>query len=248
MNEYAKFSQVYDVFMNEELYEKWAVYLKRLFSQYGISPRTVLDLGCGTGRLAKIMHREGYDVIGVDLSEDMLSIARGGSVSGECPMYLHQDITKLDLYGTVGAVYSTFDTINHLTGKEDLEKCFERVSLFTEPEGIFVFDVNTLYKYKNVLDGQAYTFDNKNYYCVWQSEYDDSESLCQFDITFFKYNNNGLYKKYHEIIFERYYPQDYIVRELQKNGFEEMKILDGDTFKKAHKTSQRLIFAARKKK
>ena len=129
MQSYEALGKVYDRLGDEVDYPAWADYFEAAFARYGIAPELVLDLGCGTGKMTIELSRRGYDMIGVDGSAEMLSgaYARKFEAGAENVLFLQQDMRELELYGTVGAVVSTLDCVNYLTGDGDLEKCFSLV-------------------------------------------------------------------------------------------------------------------------
>ena len=155
MEAYTSFAQVYDTFMDNIPYEEWGAYIVSLLREYGISDGLVLDLGCGTGSMTEVLSGYGYDMIGVDFSEDMLEIAlEKRDASGHDILYLLQDMRSFELYGTVRAVVSVCDCVNYLLEEQDLTETFRLVNNYLDPGGIFIFDLNTEYKYRELL-GEA---------------------------------------------------------------------------------------------
>lgn len=147
MEAYTSFAAVYDTFMDNIPYEEWKSYLKELLKEYGVQDGLVLDLGCGTGTMTELLAADGYDMIGVDNSEEMLEIAREKQIkSGHEILYLLQDMREFELYGTVGAVFSICDSLNYITEPEELKQVFRWVNNYLDPGGIFIFDFNTEYK------------------------------------------------------------------------------------------------------
>lgn len=159
MEAYSGFAEVYDLFMDNVPYEEWSHYLMQILKNNGITDGLVLDLGCGTGKITRLLSKAGYDMIGVDISEEMLSIAR--EQESEDILYLHQDMRDFELYGTVKAVVSICDSMNYITEEEDLLTVFRLVNNYLDPGGIFVFDLNTIYKYKEIL-GETTICENHN--------------------------------------------------------------------------------------
>ncbi len=152
MDAYTSFAAVYDTFMDNIPYEEWKSYLEELLKEYGVQDGLVLDLGCGTGTMTELLAADGYDMIGVDNSEEMLEIAREKQIkSGHEILYLLQDMREFELYGTVGAVFSICDSLNYITEPEELKQVFRWVNNYLDPGGIFIFDFNTEYKYREVL-------------------------------------------------------------------------------------------------
>lgn len=152
MNEsYTSFAQVYDMFMDNVDYSAWSKYLIQLLKEYQVEDGLVLDLGCGTGNMTELLAEEGYDMIGVDNSEDMLEIAsEKRAESGLNILYLLQDMREFELYGTVKAVVSICDSINYILEEDDLREVFSLVNNYLDPKGMFIFDLNTKYKYEQM--------------------------------------------------------------------------------------------------
>ena len=152
MNEsYTSFAQVYDMFMDNVDYPAWSKYLIQLLKEYQVEDGLVLDLGCGTGNMTELLAKEGYDMIGVDNSEDMLEIAsEKRAESGLNILYLLQDMREFELYGTVKAVVSICDSINYILEEDDLREVFSLVNNYLDPKGMFIFDLNTKYKYEQM--------------------------------------------------------------------------------------------------
>ena len=149
MGAYEKFAQVYDLFMDNIDYEEWADYLEDRLKEYGVKDGLVLELGCGTGSMTELLAEKGYDMIGVDNSEDMLEIAMEKRIeSGHDILYLLQNMQEFELYGTVRAVVSVCDSLNYITDRDELRHVFELVNNYLDPEGIFLFDMNTVHKYR----------------------------------------------------------------------------------------------------
>ena len=152
MEAYTNFAEVYDTFMDNVPYDEWADYIERMLKEYQISDGLVLELGCGTGSMTELLSAKGYDMIGVDNSEDMLEIAMEKRLnSGHDILYLLQDMREFELYGTVRAVLSVCDSVNYVTDEEELQEVFCLVNNYLDPQGIFIFDFNTEYKYREVL-------------------------------------------------------------------------------------------------
>ena len=171
MSGYEAISGAYDVLNSETDYEAWADYIAEVFKRYGSGVESVLDLGCGTGAMTFALHRRGYDMTGVDLSIDMLSVARDRSYDEEIDdiLWLLQDMRSFELYGTVNAVVCCLDGINHLTGKGDISRCFATVHNYLDPDGLFVFDVNTPFKFESFYADNDYILEDDGVTVCWQN-------------------------------------------------------------------------------
>lgn len=250
MNEayFDAFAGVYDAFTENAEYADRAAYITRLLRQSGMTSGTVLDLACGTGSLSVELAAAGYDIIGVDRSGEMLSGARNKlSAAGYDALLLCQDMRELDLYGTVGACVCSLDSINHLTADEDVQTVFDRVALFTEPGGVFIFDVNTLYKHTRILADNAFVFENDAGMLVWQNELCEDNATVNIYIDIFTETPDGRYVRDTEEFSEKAYPADEIAAMLVKAGFDDVRIYADMSFDAPAENEERIYFYARKK-
>ena len=208
MEAYTSFARVYDTFMDNVPYKEWADYLGKILKEYGIDDGLVLDLGCGTGNMTEMLASSGYDMIGVDNAEEMLEIAMEKKVeSGHDILYLLQDMREFELYGTVRAVISACDSVNYITDDEDLTEVFRLVNNYLDPEGLFVFDFNTEYKYREILGEQTIAEDREECSFIWDNYYDEDERINEYELTLFVRDEEQpqLYRKYQEEHFQRAY-------------------------------------------
>ena len=199
MEAYTSFARVYDTFMDNVPYKEWADYLGKILKEYGIDDGLVLDLGCGTGNMTEMLASSGYDMIGVDNAEEMLEIAMEKKVeSGHDILYLLQDMREFELYGTVRAVISACDSVNYITDDEDLTEVFRLVNNYLDPEGLFVFDFNTEYKYREILGEQTIAEDREECSFIWDNYYDEDERINEYELTLFVRDEEQpqLYRKY----------------------------------------------------
>lgn len=246
MSVYADFASCYDRLTDDVPYEKWADYIERLFKKYRVKPELLLDLACGTGSLTKLFCLRGYDVIGVDASPEMLNAAREKCAELENPpLLLSQTMQKLDLYGTVGAVVCSLDSVNYLTDPRALNAAFSRVGLFLEPGGLFVFDVNTEKKLRG-LDGSAFVREAEGVYCVWQSVWDGRGRRCKFYIDLF-FGDGRRYERKSEVHTERAYGIDELFSALSDNGMEPLGAFGELSLRPASPDDDRIFIAARKR-
>ena len=183
---YSSFAEVYDTFMDNVPYEEWAEYLAAILREYGIEDGLVLDLGCGTGSMTKKMAAKGYDMIGVDNSGEMLEIAmEKKEKSGWDILYLMQDMREFELYGTVRGVISACDSVNYITDEKELEQVFRLVNNYLDPKGIFIFDFNTEYKYREVLGNQTIAEDRDDCSFIWENYYYEDQQMNEYELTLF---------------------------------------------------------------
>lgn len=242
---YEIFADFYDELTGNVGYRERAEYILRVLDSFGHDAGLTLDLACGTGSLTLELKKLGVDVYGIDGSADMLSVAlQKASDEGEQILFLCQRMQSIDLYGTIDTCVCTLDSINHLTDARDVKKTFSRVSLFMNQGGIFLFDVNTVYKHKEVLSDNVFVFDTDDVYCVWQNT-PREDSITDISLDFF-IPDGDRYARITEEFSERAYTEDELRQWLQEAGFEVLGVFGDMTLDMPRDTEQRLIFAARK--
>lgn len=243
---YKNFAYVYDKLMYDVDYAAWADYIEEIFKKQGLKPGLVLDLGCGTGSLCMEMAKRGYDMIGIDLSEDMLSCARDkSSAAGLDILYLNQDMTEFELYGTVDAILCLMDSINYVTSKKDVKKVFKLVKNYLNPGGLFIFDINTEYKLENILGNNVFYDVGEDITYIWQNRYDRRSATCEFDLTFFV-KEEDTYRRYEELHLERAYPVEEMKQLIKESGLVLEGVYNDLSFKRRTAKSQRVFFLCRK--
>lgn len=248
MSGYAEFSGVYDVLTQNVDYPQRADYIADLLSRNGVTGGILLDLACGTGTLSVEMAKKGFEVIGVDASGEMLSIAMNNAYEAEQNiLFLCQQMQNLDLYGTINCAICTLDSINHLTEKQDVQAAFDKVSLFMEKDGIFVFDVNTPYKHREILADNSFVYEADGVYCVWQNTLDPETDTVTIDLDIFEEIEPDVYERTQESFCERAYGINELEAMLAKAGFETVAVYDELTYSAPQKNSQRVFITARKK-
>lgn len=248
MEAYTSFAEVYDQFMDNVPYREWADFLQEILQKEGISNGLVLDLGCGTGSMTEELAGRGYDMIGVDNSEDMLEIAmEKRQESGHDILYLLQDMQGFELYGTVRAVVSVCDSVNYVTEKEELEQVFRLVNNYLDPGGIFVFDFNTEYKYREVLGDRTIAENREDSSFIWDNYYYEEEHMNEYELTLFiqEADQKELYHKYQETHFQRAYTLEEIRELLEKSGLRFVAAYEDYTKKAPGKGSERICVVAR---
>ncbi len=243
MQAYTGFAQVYDLFMDNVPYEEWGVYLTGLLQEYGVTDGIVLDLGCGTGKITRLLKARGYDMIGVDSSGEMLGAAMEQETEGI--LYLCQDMRKFELYGTVAAVVSICDSINYILEEDELREVFALVNNYLDPGGMFVFDLNTRYKYETVLGDTVICENREEGSFIWENYYHETEQVNEYDLTFFVREEGELYRKYQETHYQRGYDLGDVKRLLQEAGLEFVAAYDAFTREALRQDSQRIYIIAR---
>ena len=279
MEAYSDFATVYDTFMDETPYEVWGDYVAELIDEYGISrPYTepgsgtesapdaveienteaallqernlVVELGCGTGSFTQIMKKKGYDIMGIDMSPEMLNIARNKAAeAGLDIMYLEQDMRELDLYCTAGTIVSVCDSINYLLEDEDVIETFRLVNNFLYPGGIFIFDFNTLYKYRDVIGDATIAENREDCSFIWDNYYHEEEHINEYDLTIFVRTSGeeDVFRRFSETHYQRGYTVEDMKYYLKEAGLELVTIVDADTHKAPTAESQRIYIVAREK-
>ena len=248
-NFYDTLAPFYDALGERPDYAAWADFYEECFRRYAPARvESVLDLGCGTGNMTLELGRRGYDMIGVDNAPDMLAIAReraGEEGLSARVLLLCQDMCEFELYGTVDAVVSTLDCVNHVTDRKKLSRLFHWVHNYLNPNGIFLFDLNTPYKFENVYADRAYLLEEEGVVCAWQNFYNKKSGLCDFDISLFTEEADGRYVREDIHRRERVYTLTAIKRLLRENGLELLFVAGDFDFSAPKEDTERYYLAAR---
>ncbi len=276
---YTAFAYVYDELMDNVPYDEWAQYLIGLLKENGVESGLVCELGCGTGQMTRRLAEAGYDMIGIDLSEDMLEVAREqeygsyGDItdSERCVgeeltkeealsddtepdriLYLQQDMRSFELYGTVAAVVSICDSMNYITAEEELLQVFQLVNNYLDREGVFIFDLNTEYKYKELLGDTTIAENREDVSFIWENLYDEEKCLNEYCLTLFaKAGTEGededtpLYEKYEEVHLQRAYSLEKVKKLLYEAGLEFVAAYDVLTHELPGPECERMYIVAR---
>jgi len=259
MDVYRDFAGVYDELMDNVPYEQWAGRLDSLIRKYGVSvperdagtvldaeKNLVVDLCCGTGTLAELMYAKGYDMIGVDASGEMLNIAmRKKAESGSEILYLQQDMRELELYSTVGTLFSICDSLNYLLEEEELLAVFSLVNNYLFPGGIFIFDFNTEYKYREVIGDTTIAENREDCSFIWENFYDPEEEINEYDLTVFVREADDRYRRFTETHFQRGYTAETMKGLVERAGMTVVEMADADTGGAVTDSSERVYIVAR---
>ncbi|SCP98315.1 class I SAM-dependent DNA methyltransferase [Anaerobium acetethylicum] len=247
MEAYTSFAKVYDMFMDNIPYTEWAEYVAGLLKEYGVEEGLVLDLGCGTGSLTQILADKGYDMIGIDNSEDMLGIAmEKREETGQDILYLLQDMREFELYGTVKAVISICDSMNYILESDDLKEVFRLVNNYLDPGGVFIFDLNTVYKYSKILGDSTIAENREESSFIWENYYYEDECINEYNLSLF-IREGELYRKYEEMHYQRAYELEEIRRLIEEAGMEFITAYDAFTRNAPRPDSERIYVVAREK-
>ena len=248
-------SELYDVlaphyadFNGDVAYGRMADFVKASFDRhFNGKVSDVLDLGCGSGNMTFPLSALGYSMIGVDASEEMLAEARA-LPEGDRVLWLCQDMRSFELYGTVEGAVCTLDGINHLLTPKDVAACFSLVHNYLVPDGIFIFDVNSPYKFKEIYGNNSYVIENENAFCVWQNFYSPRSGRCHFAVDVFEEGEDGRYDRVSADREEQMYTEKKIRTMLEKAGFTLLSVTDDYTENEPCETTERLTFVARANK
>ena len=285
MEAYTDFAGVYDTFMDDTPYEEWAEYIIGLLKRYGVSDvdalnpdgeedtlseeeqvrkralaaerGVVVDLGCGTGTLTEILADAGYDMIGIDNSQEMLNIALAKKEkSGREILYLLQDMREFELYGTVGAVISVCDSLNYLLEEEEIYETFRLVNNYLYPGGVFIFDFNTVYKYETVIGNTTIAENRDDCSFIWENYYDPEGQLNEYDLTVFVRitdtgiedaddHGSGIFRRFTETHYQRGYTLEQMRSIVERAGMKFVAAIDADTHEEVRTESERIYIVAR---
>ena len=249
MEAYTSFAAVYDTFMDNIPDEEWEKYLKSLLYEYGVREGLVLELGCGTGNMTEILAQSGYDMIGVDNAEEMLEIAIEKRMkSGLDILYLQQDMREFELYGTVKAIVSVCDSVNYILEEEELEEVFRLVNNYLDPGGVFIFDFNTVYKYREILGDQTIAENREECSFSWDNYYYEEERINEYELSLFiREGDSELYRKYQETHFQKAYDLETMKRLITQSGLEYITAYDAFTKEAPTRVSERIYVIARER-
>lgn len=276
---YTGFAQVYDIFMDNVPYDMWTEYLHSLLKEYSVNDGLVLELGCGTGNVTRRLSKIGYDMIGIDLSEEMLEIARekeyvtdygedvievseeemGENVelaeedNSSTILYLNQDMRDFELFGTVAAIVCICDGINYITKEEDLLKVFKLANNYLDKDGIFIFDLNTEFKYKNLLADNVIAENREDCSFIWENYYDDDKKTNEYNMTIFVKQDEGeeeedeTFVRFRETHIQKSYSLDTIKTLIEEAGMEFVTSYDAFTKMPPKDNSERVYVIAKEK-
>lgn len=247
MDAYTGFAEVYDLFMDQVPYEEWSERISRLLKEYGICDGLVLDLGCGTGSMTELLAEKGYDMIGVDASEEMLELAsEKRAESGHDILYLLQDMREFELYGTVRAIVSVCDSLNYIIEETDLLQVFRLVWNYLDPDGVFFFDMNTIYKYRDILGETTIAENREEGSFIWENYYDEEQQLNEYDLTLYVRDMGDRYVRFEETHFQKAYELSRVLELLREAGLKAEQIFDSDTGEAVTAETGKFCIAARK--
>lgn len=241
---YDRFAYIYDELIEDVDYEKWNGYIKDIFNRFGKSPKHVLEMACGTGNLSFYLAKEGYDLICFDMSDDMLAMAYNKLREFKNVKLLNQNMIDFNIHRKFDAIVSILDSINYIVDEEELLKTFNNVRNHLNENGIFIFDINSEYKLREIIGNNIFVEDREDVFYTWQNYFDEENSIAEFYLTFFVKKGNGDYTRFDEEHFEKAYSTEKIAETLNMAGFSKVNFYDCFTFEKPHEESQRINFVA----
>lgn len=238
---YNSFAWVYDTFMDNIPYDQWTEYLTGILREYGISEGLLLDMGCGTGNVTERLAACGYDMIGIDNSEEMLMEARNKvAESGADILYLLQDMRSFELYGTVAAAVSICDSMNYILEKSDLQEVFRLVNNYLDPGGIFIFDFNTPYKYQYIMGDQVIAENRDECSFIWENGFDEDAQVNIYDLTIFIQEEDDLFRRYQETHYQKAWSANDFIQAAEQAGMKVLAVYDAFTHDAPRADSERL--------
>ena len=243
---YGGFATAYDLFMDNIPYDDWHQYLRGLLQEQGVSRGIVADLACGTGEMTRRLAQDGYDMIGIDLSPEMLEIARE-KCSPEI-LFLQQDLREMELYGTVAACVCVCDGLNYILEEDQLTEVFRKVNNYLDPGGAFIFDMKTRYFYEEVLGDRVITENREDASFIWQNEFHPENAVNEYLLTVYQQEpgeDEDLFRRCDELHRQRAYSVEQVREMLEAAGMEFVAVYDAFTKEAPHAGSERLYFVAR---
>ncbi len=250
MEAYTGFAEVYDLFMDNVPYEQWAEYITGLLREYGIEDGLVLDLGCGTGTMTELLAEAGYDMIGIDQSEEMLEEAlEKKEASGHDILYLCQDMREFELYGTVRAIVCVCDSMNYILEEEEILDILSAAAYnYLDYDGLFIFDLNTEYKYREILGEQTIAENREEGSFIWENYYDEAQRINEYQLTLFVKEKEDLYRKFEETHYQRAYSLDTVRNLVERSGLRLLHMYDAFTREPAREDSERIYVICQREK
>jgi 2-polyprenyl-3-methyl-5-hydroxy-6-metoxy-1,4-benzoquinol methylase len=248
MDSYTGFAKVYDLFMEDVPYKEWSRWIAEMLRVHGIEDGLVLDLACGTGVMTELLAEAGYDMIGIDQSEEMLERALDRKEqSGHDILYLCQDMKEFELYGTVRAIVSVCDSMNYVLEEEAfLDILTAAAENYLDYGGLFLFDLNTEYKYRMLLGEQTIAENREEGSFIWENSYDEEEKINEYELTLFIREDSGYYRKYEEVHYQRAYPLDTVKELVARSGLKLLQVCDGYTGEPVREDSERICVVCRR--
>lgn len=247
MEAYTDFAALYDKFMEDTPYDEWCGNIVQKLKENKIEDGLICELGAGTGEMTRRLKAAGYDMIGVDYSEDMLNVARSKEGDSTDILYLCQDMREFELYGTVRAIVSVCDSVNYITDPGELIGVFNLCNNYLDPGGVLIFDFNTRYKYEVVIGDSTIAEADDDASFIWENYFDPDTAINQYDITFFTLEKDGRYRRFDETHLQRGYTMNEMRTLVEAAGLTFMEAFDADTLNEPDEESERIVLVAKEK-
>lgn len=246
VDQYGGFAYIYDRLMDDVDYARWANYIEKIIIDQNKKPDKILELACGTGNITIPLAHKGYNITGLDISEDMLMVAKDKALNNKKNiLFIQQDMIDLQLEEKFDCILSMCDGINYIVDEEDLFQVFQRVYNNLEYGGIFIFDISSSYKIKNILGNNTFGENLDDICYLWENYFDEESNTVEMELTFF-IQEGKYYRKEEEYHIQRAYEAEEIINMLDKVNFKDIKIYDEFTFDKPKSNSERIFFVAKK--
>ena len=246
MEQYREFASVYDIFMNEVPYDVWLSFVKEVWQKEGIRPKSICDVGCGTGNLLLPLAKDGYDVMGVDLSFDMLCQAeRKLRKEGFTVFLSEQDMTEMYLPKKADCILCLCDSLNYLVEDGELSAAFGCFREALKEDGLLFFDLNTAFKFSHILGQNTFAATAESAAYIWENNYNEEERINEYDVNFFLRRSDGSYVRTEEFHYERAFLWEEVEQALKENGFAVTAVYEDYTFVPAREESERICVVAR---
>lgn len=248
MEQYSDFAFIYDELMNDVDYNGWIKYIEEIIEKENVKVQNILELACGTGNLTIPLTKKNYDIAGIDISDQMLNVAREkAEKEGVELVLLQQDIAELDFDVTnLDCILCACDGFNYITYDDDLENVFAKSHELLKDGGVFIFDISSHYKLSTILGNNMHGENRDDISYLWQNYFDDEQNLIEMELAFFVKDANGKFDKFEEVHQQRAYTEDEIIESLQISGFTDIKVYGDFTFEKPKKDSERIFFVCKK--
>ena len=245
MEVYKNFSKVYDIFMKDAPYEKWTIYIQNIFKKFKVNPKIICELGCGTGNMTIRLAKKNFSLIGIDISDDMLAIAKNKIIENNIDniLFLNQNMCNFKLVNKVDCFICICDGLNYILNEKDLLNVFKSVFKYLNKDGLFIFDLNTIYKFKHIL-GQNDFCETTDYAAyTWENYYDEKLHINEFYTNFFiKCEKLNLYERFEEIHYQKAYSIEKVKNLIKQSGLTLLNIFDDLNFNPPKNTSERIFF------
>lgn len=247
MEAYSEFANVYDIFMEDIPYSEWFAFIKEQIKSLGKEAQSVCELGCGTGQMTMLFAKEGCQVIGIDYSPEMLMVAQDHAFTQEEDiLYLMQDMSEFEIGQEVDLVYSCCDSINYLLEDEQVMSTFRGVTKALKSEGLFIFDLNTEFKYKETLGNKTFADQTEKAAYIWENFYDEEEKINEYQVQFFIEGEDGRYDRTEECHYQKAYSIEQIEKWLQEAGLKLVACYDNYSEKSVSTATERVTYIAQK--